>query len=113
MFKLYDHFFNSIDDIMCDIEFVKKGRRDLIGNVPCVFDIEATSFYEGENKRACMYAWVLGINGKCIRGRTWEQFLNSLDKIKEHYNLNLNKRLIIYVHNLSYEFQWFKKYFGR
>lgn len=77
-----------------------------------VFDIEATSFYNVENeKRATMYAWVFGLNGRCIRGRTWAEFLTTIDELVKFYNLSVDKRLIIYVHNLSYEFQWFKSYF--
>ena len=58
-----------------------------------------------------MYAWVFGINGKCIRGRTWREFLVNLEMLTRHYTINLNRRFIIYVHNLSYEFQWLQKYF--
>lgn len=58
-----------------------------------------------------MYAWVFGINGKCIYGRSWNEFLELITTLIETYNLNLKKRLIIYIHNLSYEFQWFRKYF--
>lgn len=81
-------------------------------NVPAVFDIEASSFYNSDNeKRATMYAWVFGINGKCVCGRSWGEFLELITTLIETYNLNLKKRLIIYIHNLSYEFQWFRKYF--
>ncbi len=58
-----------------------------------------------------MYAWVFGINGKCIRGRTWQDFLDMIDEVVAAYELSVEKRLIVYVHNLAYEFQWFKKYF--
>lgn len=76
-----------------------------------MFDIEASSFYEGEEKRCTMYAWVFGINGRCTRGRTWDEFLELINKIVDKYDLSDKKRMIVYVHNLSYEFQWFKKYF--
>lgn len=76
-----------------------------------VFDIEATSFKVEEEKRCCMYAWVFGINGLCIRGRTWLEFFEVIDKLIKHYNISLKKRLIIYIHNESYEFQWINKYF--
>lgn len=110
-FKLNNKWYNSLEEILCDIDFVKKGRADKISNIPAVFDIEASSFYQDKNKCACMYAWVFGINGKCIRGRTWDEFLKIIDKIVECYGINLKKRFIIYIHNLSYEFQWFKKLF--
>ncbi len=77
-----------------------------------VFDIEATSFYnENDEKQCCMYAWVFGLNGRCIRGRTWKEFITVINKLVYAYNLSVERRLVIYVHNLSYEFQFFKNYF--
>ena len=118
MFQLEHKFFDKIADICCDIEFVKN-KKCLISNVSAVFDIEASSFYvdngkgkkDSKKKQCCMYAWVFGINGKCIRGRTWEEFLEVLAYIKDYYKLSSKKILIIYVHNLAYEFQWFKHKF--
>lgn len=104
-------FASKIDDILCEIDFIKKGKKTKISNVASVFDIEATSFYKGEEKQCCMYAWVFGLNGRCIRGRTWTEFIDVINRLIEVYELSVEKRLIIYVHNLSYEFQWFKKYF--
>lgn len=103
--------FHNKNEIFCDIEFIKKGRKCLYGNVVSVFDIETSSFYENDNKRGIMYAWVFGINGKCCRGRTWKEFIDLILELKEKYNLSLEKRLIIYVHNLAFEFQWLRKYF--
>ena len=104
-------FYDNIYDILCPIKFVKKGKKELIANVPSVFDIEASSFYVDEVKQCCMYAWVFGLNGKCIRGRTWKEFITVINELRLCYNLSSEKRLIIYVHNLGYEFQWFKDYF--
>lgn len=105
-------FYTNIWEILTNFDIVTKGKKEKIFNVPCVFDIEATSFYnENDEKQCCMYAWVFGINGKCIRGRTWTEFIDVINTLSKHYNLTPQKRLIVYVHNLSYEFQWFKKYF--
>ncbi len=116
-FILASNFSNNLNDILCPIEFVNKGKKDKLSNVASVFDIEASSFYKNnirkpENKRCCEYAWVFGINGKCIRGRTWEEFLNVLDKVIECYGITLSKRFVIYIHNFSYEFQWMKRLFN-
>ncbi len=104
-------FANNIEDIITDVEFIKKGKSELVANCSAVFDIETSSFYKGNIKQATMYAWVLGLNGKCIRGRTWFEFISAINYLVDYYKLTLEKRLIIYVHNLSYEFQWFKDYF--
>ena len=106
------NFNDNIDEILCEINWVKKGKKQYISNIPCVFDIEVSSFYNSNNeKQCCMYAWVFGLNGRCIRGRTWKEFLDLIDYLVKVYELNNDKRLIIYVHNLSYEFQFIMKYF--
>lgn len=112
-FKIYNQFFNNINDILTDIDFLQVGQKhkDYISNIASVFDIEVSSFYKNDKKQCCMYAWVFGINGKCIRGRTWEEFLNTIDTCIKHYELSINKRLVIYVHNLEYEFQFIKHLF--
>lgn len=111
-FTLSTTFSKRLDDILLDFPTARKNKSLEYLNVPAVFDIEASSFYNSDNeKRATMYAWVFGINGKCVYGRSWGEFLELITTLIETYNLNLKKRLIIYVHNLSYEFQWFRKYF--
>lgn len=79
--------------------------------VPCAFDIETTSFYDGKNKRATMYIWQFGINDYTFVGRTWEEFLYFTKTLCEVMELNDRNQIIVYVHNLSYEFQWIRKYF--
>ena len=37
-------------------------------NVSCAFDIEVSSFYENDEKRSCMYIWMLGLGGYCVIG---------------------------------------------
>lgn len=106
------NFYNTLREILSDYKIVKKNKNVQYLNVCAVFDIESTSFYNSNNeKQCCMYAWVFGINGRCIRGRTWEEFKSVIQELTTYYNLADNKRLIIYVHNLGYEFQWFKNYF--
>lgn len=104
-------FSSNIQDILEEIPFVKKGKNMLYANVASVFDIETSSFYKNDEKQCCMYAWVFGINGKCIKGRTWEEFLYAIDMVVKYYDLSLKKRLIVYIHNLSYEFQFIRHHF--
>lgn len=81
-------------------------------NIPCSFDIETSSFYDPDgNKAACMYEWTFGINGIVIIGRTWKQFLTMMKYIVNRLEIDPKHRLVCYIHNLSYEFQWFRKYF--
>lgn len=94
-----------------DFSFIKNNKKYEVANIPCSFDIEVSSFYEGEEKRAIMYCWVLGINGKCVIGRTWEQFMECMKLVVNKYQLNPNRRMIFYIHNLAYEWQFIRKRF--
>ena len=84
-------------------------------NVPCSFDIETSSFYRGtgnkQEKIAIMYGWTFGIFGAVIIGRTWDQFITMLNTLSDILKLNDETRLLVYVHNLSYEFQFMYKRF--
>ena len=80
-------------------------------NCPCSFDIETSSFYEGSDKRACMYLWGFGLNGFCLYGRTWDEFMQLCQQLSDILGLSDTKRMICYVHNLAYEFQFFRKRF--
>ena len=86
-------------------------------NVPASFDIETTSFIassteDGEPiKSATMYIWQMGFNGTVVYGRTWDEWLDYLQEIVEYLGLSESRRLILYVHNLGYEFQFIRNYF--
>lgn len=85
-------------------------------DVPCAFDIETTSFYrkvgKSVEKCATMYEWTLGINGLIMIGRTWNEFIAVINQLQEILDLNIKKRLVIYVHNLEFEFQFMRKWFS-
>ena len=81
-------------------------------NFPVSFDIETSSFYQDDNKCACMYIWMMCINGVVVYGRTWDEWLKFINKMCVEYQIGEDKRLIIYVHNLGYEFQFIRKYFN-
>lgn len=84
-------------------------------NLESGFDIETSSTYTSDGgKFAFMYVWTFGVKDKnyIIHGRTWESFLNLCLELKEKYQLTENSRLICYVHNLGYEFQFMRKYFN-
>ena len=81
-------------------------------NIPISFDIETSSFYEGIAKKAIMYIWTCNVNGITFIGRTWKQFTQFLGIMSEAFGLiKYNKRCLIYVHNLEYEFQFMRKWF--
>ena len=99
-----------------EIEIVQDGKVQYF-NFPSSFDIETTSFIAGNTedgepiKCATMYIWQLGFNGTVVYGRTWKEFLDTLRVLVDYLELSSNRRLIIYVHNLGYEFQFMRKWF--
>lgn len=111
MFSIDPKLSTSIEELLDEnIPFIKSNKKIEYANIPCVIDIESSSFYDTGEKRSCMYAFILGVNGKKIIGRTWIELWSYLDRISEFYGLGGDRRMIFYIHNLSYEFQWFRKW---
>ena len=48
-----------------------------------------------------MYIWMFSINKDVYYGRTWDEFIEFLNRL-ELFN---DKKKIVFVHNLSFEFQ--------
>lgn len=82
-------------------------------NVPCAFDIETSSWKDDlGNKCACMYVWQLCVYGAVIVGRTWDEYVACTDALAKELDLDPErKRLLIYVHNLGFEFQFMCRHF--
>lgn len=93
------------------------GKLKLVGkklkyfNVPCSFDIETSSVMLGDIPAGIMYMWSFCLNGAVYIGRTYDEFLQLLDAIRNHYKIDMNRRLRIYVRNLGFEFQFIRHYF--
>lgn len=117
-----DYILSELDDsFLCSNN---KGKQ--VYNIPCSFDIETSSFYRDENghtynyeqylqlgsptieKCSLMYVWQFGLNGHVIIGREWHEFTTMLHTIASILKLSDNRRLVCYVHNLSYEFQFIR-----
>lgn len=78
---------------------VRKKYKDCI----CAFDIETSRLSDIE--QAIMYVWMFNIHGHCtVVGRTWEELNNFWNDILDE--LEEDETLVVYVHNLSYEFQF-------
>lgn len=105
-----DEFNVVVNSIKCDMEKVKKDKVYYY-NIPCAFDIETTSFYDNNEKVGLMYIWQFGIDGRVFMGRNWNEFTELLDKLRNEFDINIENRLVIYVHNLSFEFQFIRKLF--
>ena len=109
---------------------VIKSKDKIYYNLAMSFDIETSSFYEDKNgviytnddyrklkntvkadKKAIMYIWQFAIEDNVIIGRTWNDFLYFCKKLYDYLNLK-ERYIVVYVHNLSYEFQFICKWFN-
>ena len=109
-----------------DIEFStfywqRKNRVDIVNDDIMCFDIETSSafkhkdsntlepytgkskeYYRECEKYALCYIWQFSINDNIFYGRTLEDFKAFLDELEEYEP----HKKFIYVHNLSYEFNF-------
>ena len=103
------------------------GKKKKVDNTIYTFDIETSNYLllddkiipacdylklNKEQRQKCkygsnMYIWMFGINNVVYYGRTWEELKSFLIRL-EFYN---SHKKIVFVHNLSFEFQYLKTIF--
>ena len=116
----YDKIY-SVEDLELVCNSIKQGfvltspkNKVSYYNVPASFDIETSSFFQlvedEEEKRAIMYVWSFCLDGYVFMGRTWAQFLKLVYGLVEYLGIDIGHRLIIYVHNLAFDFSFFRKW---
>lgn len=112
---------------------ISKKHTLYISDCICSFDIETSSLYQNEKtlvyisnkeyqeltikqqkeykKIAFMYIFQFLIDDCLFIGRDWNIFVDVCFFLSSYFNLMYeDKHLIIYVHNLSYEFQFMNKW---
>lgn len=88
------------------------GIKIAYNEVVASLDIETTSTEVRGDKFAFMYEWTFGIEDFICYGRNWSEFLELCETLQQHFNTDSGNRIVIYVHNLSYEFQFMYKLFN-
>lgn len=88
----YDYNFNR--------EVVENKNKKYMKEFAC-FDIETTALHD--IAQSFMYVWQFYIDGVVVVGRTWNEFIDFIKTIQEIIGVY---KLVVYVHNLSYEFQF-------
>lgn len=96
----------------------KKGKIRYL-EIPCAFDIEATNIYKRDSNGdiitdprpfAFMYQWQFCLDDCVCFGRTWEEFMELMRALERNMNLSLNVRLVVYIHNFTYEWSFIRKF---
>ena len=81
-----------------------KRKKIYYKDIVTAFDIETTTI--DEITQAVMYIWQWAFGPELVVvGRTWEEFAEFRDKLLEALG---EEYLVVYVHNLSFEFQWLR-----
>ena len=103
------------------------GKKKKVDNNIYSFDIETTSYLKLDGKiyntksyeyftprerdrleyYSIMYIWMFSINDIVYYGRTWQDLKEFLDLLEE----NVPEKKIVFIHNLSYEFQFLRSAF--
>lgn len=73
-------------------------------NLFCAFDIETTN--DLTINQAYMYIWQCQINEQTVVGRTWDEWMLFCERICSR--LAEDEYIMVYVHNLSFEFTFLK-----
>lgn len=81
-----------------------KGYIDICAS----FDIETSKFCIDGTYYSTMYCWQFGLNNNVIMGHTWDEFIKLLDDIQTLCKPKKSHRLLVAVHNLSFEFSFFR-----
>lgn len=102
---------HSLDDIIRKIECAPTVGKKKLLNIGASFDTEATSFFDAGNgdEVALVYVWMFGIDDAVIYGRNLDEFRH-MAYVLNGYLKNKGYRLIVYVHNLKYDFQFIRTY---
>lgn len=88
------------------LERGKGNHRNKIRYIDTVtaFDIETTLIKK--YRQSVMYIWQFQINNTTVIGRTWEDFQRFYERLNKA--IPEDAMMVVYVHNLSYEFQFLK-----
>lgn len=96
-------------------EFLQMGKGKhawKLAKAYCGFDIETTNMIDRENnvKEAYMYHWQFSFNDIVIYGRKWKEFKYLINKIEKVNRFRDNFKMVVWVANLSFEFQFMRKW---
>lgn len=95
-------------------DIVKSGKHKMYQRHPMTFDIETSKIPKDNDGHyeAFMYIWQVCIEGNVVFGRRWEELQEFMEKVVNAYKLSEGERVVVYVHNLSFEFQFIQDYFN-
>lgn len=116
--SLYEiHELSYLDKLFKSKDSKKRGINYL--EIPCAFDIETTNIYKKDDEGkilkdprpyAFMYHWQFCFDDQVVFGRRWEEFQELLSSLETHLNLSEKNRLVVWVHNLPFEWAFMRQF---
>lgn len=94
------------------LEFIREKAnntgKELILNDFIALDTETSHNHDNDNPIAWIYQWCFAIGEDIVVGRRPSELIQALNKIKSYAGLTKEKRIVCFVHNLSYDLQYIK-----
>ena len=66
-----------------------------------------------DNVTAWVYQWAVKFGGLYVYGRRPSEIIDFLTAVAEHYHLGDAKKIVLYIHNASYDLQYLKLFIRR
>ena len=109
----YAYYWNEFPFEILKKDIVKSGKHKMYQRHPMTFDIETSKIPTDDegHYQAFMYIWQICIEGNVVLGRRWEELQEFMKNVVNAYKLSEGERVVVYVHNLSFEFQFIQDYF--
>lgn len=92
------------------LHFSKMSRNRTVYLYSDDFAVADTETSHAGESAGWIYQWAFKLRDTYVYGRKPSEFVTLLEKLRDHYKLNRNKRMIIYFHNSSYDLQYLKHY---
>lgn len=110
----YAYKWNEFPFEILNKDIVKSGKHKMYQRHPMTFDIETSKIPTDDegHYQAFMYIWQVCIEGNVVFGRRWEELQEFMQNVVNAYKLSEEERVVVYVHNLSFEFQFIQDYFN-
>lgn len=102
---LYQELSSERPDLFSEID----NPSDQLIKIIQVFE-DTTPIQEKFRPFAFMYHWQFCFDDQVVFGRTWEEFVLLLSSLEKNLNLSDKNRLVIWVHNLSFEWQFMRNF---
>ena len=105
-----DAFLHRVYNVWHHTVLQRYNRIDWM-QLPASLTIKTQSFKHVGEKCGCMYLWTLCVNGVLISGRNWESLRYVIYEIHRFFCTNAERKIIIYVYDLAFFFQFARRWF--